>query len=223
LVPWLLVLGFILILVLYPHWARYIVELGKEPIFNLRLLELHSFRGGILASLARQIAQFAPIYALAIYLEETAHWSASETGIVFLASAIGGVIAGLISGWLANRWGTKPVVIVGKIIMAASILWVLVIIDESISSYMLLGPLFFFGISIGLAAAQLTTVTLSDVPLSSAGDASAAKTSIARVGNSFGAAFVGILIILSIDDVLVMALFFVFIALALAFTLPNVK
>lgn len=107
--------------------------------------------------------------------------------------------------------------------MAASILWVLVIIDESISLDMLLGPLFLFGVSIGLAAAQLTTVIMTDVPLSSAGDASAAKSSISPVGNSFGAAFVGILIVISINDVLIMALIFVFIALALAFTLPNVK
>jgi predicted MFS family arabinose efflux permease len=222
-VPWLLVLGFILTLVLYPHWARIVKAHGKEPIFNLGLLELHSFRGGILASFARQIAQFAPIYALAIFLEETAHWTASETGFVFLASAIGGVIAGLIGGWLANRWGPKPVVIAGKLMMAAAILWLLVIIDVSIQSYMLLGPLFLFGLSIGLAGAQLTTVTFADVPLSSAGDASAAKSSIARVGTSFGAAFVGILIAISINDVLIMALLFVLIALALAFTLPNVK
>jgi MFS family permease len=222
-VPWLLVLGFTLTLVVYPHWARYLEARGKEPIFNLGLLDLHSFRGGMLASLARQIAQFVPIFALAIYLEETAHWPASETGLVFVASAIGGVIAGFASGWLANRWGSKPVMIAGKLIMAASILWVLVIIDESISLDMLLGPLFLFGVSIGLAAAQLTTVIMTDVPLSSAGDASAAKSSISPVGNSLGAAFVGILIVISINDVLIMALIFVFIALALAFTLPNVK
>ena len=96
--------------------------------------------------------------------------------------------------------------------MAVSILWVLVIIDESISLDMLLGPLFLFGVSIGLAVAQLTTVIMTDVPLSSAGDASAAKSSISPVGNSFGASFVGILIVISINDVLIMALIFVFIA-----------
>jgi len=221
--PYLLVFGLVLIFVLYPHWARFVEVHGKEPIFNLMLLELHSFRGGILASFARRIAQFAPIYALTIYLEETANWSASETGLVFLVSAIGGVIASLISGWLANRWGSKPVVITGKVIMATSILWVLVIIDENISLDMLLGPVFLFGISIGLAASQLTTVIMTDIPLSSAGDASAANSSIARVSNSFSAVFVGILIVISINDVLIMALFFVFIALAFAFTLPNVK
>ena len=51
----------------------------------------------------------------------------------------------------------------------------------------------------------------------------AAKSAIGRVGNSFGAAFVGILIVISINDVLIMALIFIVIALALAFTLPNVK
>ncbi len=223
LVPWLLMLGIILSFILFPHWLRRREAEGKEPIFDLGLLKVHSFRGGMLASFARQIAQFAPIYALAIYLEETAGWPASKTGLLFVMSAVGAVIAGPASGWLANRWGTKPVVIAGKTIMAVSILWILLVIDVNINPAMLLGPLFLFGISIGLAAAQLNTVVMADVPLAKAGDASAAKSSIGRVGNSFGAAFVGILLVISIDDVLIMALIFVVIALALAFTLPNIK
>jgi predicted MFS family arabinose efflux permease len=222
-IPWLLILGFVLSFIFFPHWLRRRDAQGKEPIFDLGLLKVHSFRGGMLASFARQIAQFAPIYALAIYLEKTAGWPASKTGLVFLMSAVGAVIAGPLSGWLANRWGTKPVVIGGKGVMAISILWILLIIDGSITPAMFFGPLFLFGVSIGLAAAQLNTVIMADVPLSKAGDASASKSSIGRVGNSFGAAFVGILLVISIDDVLIMALIFIVIALALAFTLPNIK
>lgn len=222
-VPWLLLLGFMLALILFPYWLRHREALGKEPIFDLGLFKLHSFRGGMLASLARQIAQFAPVYALAIFLEETAGWPASKTGQVFVASAIGAVIAGPFSGWLANRWGAKPVVIGGKAVMAISVLWLLAVIGVGVSPAMLLGPLFLFGLSIGLAAAQLNTVVMADVPLAKAGDASAAKSAIGRVGNSFGAAFVGILLVISIDDVLIMAFLFIVVALALAFTLPNVK
>ena len=222
-VVWLLLLGIILTFVAYPHWVRHLESRGREPIFELRLFRVHSFRGGMLASLARQVAQFVPGYALAIYLEKTVGLSASQTGLVFLTSAIGAVIAGPLSGWLANRWGTKPVVIAGKFIMAISILWILVVIDENVSPGMLLLPQFLFGFSIGLAAAQLNTVVMTDVPLTKAGDASAAKSSIGRVGNSFGAAFVGILLVISINDVLIMALLFVAIALVLAFTLPNVR
>ena len=142
---------------------------------------------------------------------------------MFVASAAGGVIAGPLSGWFANRWGAKPVVIGGKTVMAISILWLLAVIGVGVSPAMLLGPLFLFGLSIGLAAAQLNTVVMADVPLAKAGDASSAKSAIARVGNSFGAAFVGILLIISIDDVLIMAFIFIIVALALALTLPNVK
>jgi MFS family permease len=222
-VPWLLALGIILIFVAFPHWMRHREARGKEPIFDLGLFEFHSFRGGMLASLARQIAQFAPIYALAIYLEKAAGWDAAQAGMLFVASAVGAVIAGLLSGWLANRWGTKPVVIGGKAVMAISVLWILAVIGPDVSPEMLLGPLFLFGLSIGLAAAQLNTVVMSDVPRSRAGDASAAKSAVGRVGNSFGAALVGILIVISINDVLIMVLLFIAIALALALTLPNVR
>ena len=222
-VPCLLSLGFMLTVILFPYWLRQRERLDKEPIFDLGLFKLHSFRGGMLASLARQVAQFSPIYVLSIFLEETAGWPASKTGQVFVASAIGAVIAGPLSGWLANRWGTKPVVIGGEIVMAGSVLWFLAVISNSVSPGMLLVPLFLFGTSIGLAAAQLNTVVMADVPLAKAGDASAAKSAIARVGDSFGAAFVGILLLISIKDVLIMAFLFIAVALVLALTLPNVK
>ena len=64
---------------------------------------------------------------------------------------------------------------------------------------------------------------MTEVPLTKAGDASSAKSAIGRVGNSFGAALVGILIAISINYVLIMALLFLAVALVLAFTLPNVK
>lgn len=222
-VPWLLSIGFILIVVAFPHWVDHCVAQGKEPIFDLGLFKLNSFRGGMLASLLRQIAQFAPVYALTIFLEETAAWSVAETGWVFASSAIGAVIASPLSGLLANRWGAKPVVIGGKIVMAISILWVLAVIETSVGPGMLLGPPTLFGFSVGLAAAQLNTVVMSDVPRNRSGDASAAKSAIGRVGNSFSAAIVGILIVISIKDVLIMALIFIATALVLAFTLPNVK
>ena len=113
--------------------------------------------------------------------------------------------------------------IAGKTLMAIAVPWILLVIDVDVNPTMLLGSLFLFGVSIGLATAQLNTVIMSEVPLTKVGDASAAKSSIGRVGNSFGAAFVGILLAISIDDVLIMTLIFIVIALALAFALPNIK
>jgi EmrB/QacA subfamily drug resistance transporter len=222
-VPWLAGVGVVLTFLAFPRWVHRCERQGREPIFDFRLFESYSFRGGMLASLARQVAQFAPGYALAIYLEETAGWDAEEAGLVFLASAIGAVMAGPLSGWLANRWGTKPVVIGGKAVMAVSVLWTLTVIGTNVTATDLYAPLFLFGLSIGLAAAQLNTVVMSGVPHNKAGDASAAKSTVGGMGNSLGAALVGILIALSINHVLITVLICIAIALALAFTLPNVR
>jgi EmrB/QacA subfamily drug resistance transporter len=222
-VPWLLVLGGILIIIAFPTWVRYLKAHDREPIFDIGLLNFHSFRGGMLASLTRQVAQFAPGYALALFLEEKAGWSAEQTGLVFVTSALGAVIAGPLSGVLANRWGTKPVVICGKILMAGAVLWLLYVIGVDINSVGLLLPMFLFGFSIGLAGAQLNTTVMADVPLNRAGDASAAKSSVSPLGNSISAALVAVLITISINDVLIMVLLFIAVALSLAFTLPNVQ
>ncbi|MDX1417508.1 MAG: MFS transporter [Candidatus Promineifilaceae bacterium] len=221
--PWLLVLGIILIFIVFPRWLRRQEARGNEPIFDLRLLAVGSYRNGMLAAFARQIAQFIPNYALALYLERTAGWQASMAGRAFIMSSIGTLIAAPLSGWLAKRWGTKPIVILGTIIMSASILWLLLIVNVNVQLAMLRLPIFLFGISIGLAASQLNTVIMADVPLHRAGDASSSKSAISRVGDAFGAALVGVFLALSLDYIMLVCFFFAVIAMLLAFGLPNIK
>ena len=71
-VPWLLICSGILVILAFPTWVRHLERRNREPVFDVGRLDFHSFRGGILASLARQVAQFAPVYTLAIFLEDEA-------------------------------------------------------------------------------------------------------------------------------------------------------
>ncbi len=223
LVPWVFVFGVLLIALAYPHWDKHLEDEGKEPIFDLRLFKFGSFRGGMATALARQIAQYAPSYALSIYLQKGAGWSAQTTGLVFLAAAAGAMIGGPLSGALVNRFGTKPVVAGGIAAMAVSIGWMGSVVDASVTVGVLVLPLLLYGLGTGMAASQLNTVVMTDVPKHQSGEASAAKSAIRQVGNSFGTAFVGILLAISIGDVFVLALIMAIIALAMSLVLPNVK
>jgi len=221
-VPWLLLVGILLLYPLYPDWVKRLGKKNEEPIFDLGLFGFSSFRDGMLAAMARQIAQFAPSYALAIYLQNAAGWPASTTGAIFVVAAVGSIIGGVMSGRLANSKGTKPIIIGGIGAMMLSIIWMWVVVDPSVSAGALILPLLLYGLGIGFAASQLNTVVMTDVPKKQSGEASAAKSAVRQVGNSFATAFVGILLVLSISDVFVMSVIFAFAALVLSFKLPNI-
>ena len=55
--------------------------------------------------------------------------------------------------------------------MGIAVIWLLVVIGANVHLEVMLAPLFLFGLSIGLTAAQLNTVIMSDVPHPRAGDA----------------------------------------------------
>ena len=221
-VPWLLVVGILLLYPIYPDWVKRLGKKNEEPIFDLGLFGFSSFRDGMLAAMARQIAQFAPSYALAIYLQNAAGWPASTTGIVFVVAAVGSIVAGGVSGRLSNRYGTKPIIIAGIASMLLSIIWMWFVVGPTLTVGALVLPLLLYGVGIGLAASQLNTVVMTDVPKKQSGEASAAKSAVRQVGNSFATAFVGLLLAFSIGDVFVMAVLFAIVALVLSFKLPNI-
>jgi len=223
LVPWVFLLGVLLIGLAYPEWDKHLEDEKKEPIFDLGLFKFGSFRGGMATALARQIAQYAPSYALSIYLQKAAGWSAQTTGLVFVAAAAGAMVGGPLSGSLANRFGTKWVVAGGIVGMLVSIFWMLAVVGTSVTAGVLILPLLLYGLGTGMAASQLNTVVMTDVPKPQSGEASAAKSAIRQVGNSFGTAFVGILLAISIGDVFVLAIIMCIVALGLSFTLPNIR
>jgi MFS family permease len=222
-VPWCFVLGIALLFMAFPYWVQHRRKAGKAPIFELALFKFKSFRGGQLVALTRQMAQFAITYAVVVYLQETLGWSAMEAGAVFVGMAAGTIIGGPLSGKIANRFGTKIAVTGGIALMAAGIAWIAAVIGPDVSFANMVVALSVFGLGVGAAASQLNTVVMTDVPLDKSGDASASKAALQQVGNSLSAAFVGMLLIISISDVMIYAIIFAFIAMAISLILPNVR
>jgi hypothetical protein len=61
-------------------------------------------------------------------------------------------------------------------------------------------PLFVYGIGVGLATAQLTSVTLSDIPVQKSGLASGANSTMRQVGSALGIAILGTILLVSLGN-----------------------
>jgi hypothetical protein len=77
------------------------------------------------------------------------------------------------------------------VLEAVGILAVTLLISTTLDGRMLFIPLFVYGIGVGFATAQLTSIVLSDVPIERSGIASGANSTLRQVGSALGIAILG--------------------------------
>ncbi|MBP1704363.1 MAG: putative transport protein, partial [Chloroflexi bacterium] len=99
-----------------------------------------------------------------------------------------------------RRFGPRRVVTLGMGLEAAGIIAVSFLISPGTSGVVLAVPLFFYGIGVGFATAQLTSIVLSDVPVERSGLASGANSTIRQVGSALGIAILGTVLFVSLSN-----------------------
>jgi hypothetical protein len=83
------------------------------------------------------------------------------------------------------------VVTIGMLLEAIGIAVTTLLISPTVTGWLLAPPLFVYGIGVGFATAQLTSIVLSDIPVSLSGIASGANSTLRQVGSALGIAILG--------------------------------
>jgi hypothetical protein len=84
------------------------------------------------------------------------------------------------------------------ILEAVGIIGTTLLISASVTGLQLAVPLFVYGIGVGFATAQLTSIVLSDVPIARSGLASGANSTLRQVGSALGIAVLGTVLFTSL-------------------------
>ena len=171
---------------------------GKFFLFDFDLWRFPAFRYGNLAGTIVSLGEFGLLFVLPLFLQAALGLSAFDTGVIFLALAVGAFIAAPIAAKLANRYGPRRTVSVGMALEAVGILFVALQLSPSVTGLQLVLPLFVYGLGVGLATAQLTSVTLSDIPVEKSGLASGANSTMRQVGSALGIAILGTILLVSL-------------------------
>ncbi len=164
---------------------------GKFFLFDFTLWRYRGFRFGNLAGTIVSLGEFGLLFALPLFLQAVIGYSAFETGLVFLALAVGAFFAAPGAATFARRYGPRWVVSLGMGLEAIGIIATTLLISTTVSGLMLAVPLFVYGIGVGFATAQLTSIVLSDVPVERSGIASGANSTLRQVGSALGIAVLG--------------------------------
>ena len=171
------------------------VQAGKVVLVDLGLLRIRSFRFGVIAALIVALGEFGLLFSLPLLLQGALGYSALGTGWLLLWLALGTFLVSGATPRLAARMGQTSVVRVGLALETVAVAGLAVTMSTSISSVVLAVWLFVYGVGVGMATAQLTSVILVDVPVAESGQASGFQTTVRQLGSALGVALLGGLLI----------------------------
>ncbi len=187
-------LALVVAAVLLPFFALYElrrVAANRPVLLDLRLFQYRSFRWGNVAALIVSLGEFGIIFVLPLYLQGVLGYTALQTGLVLLATAIGAFLGGPAAANLAQRFGARQVVRAGMLLEAAGLVLLTPFLTPDTTGWRLAPALFLYGLGVGLATAQLTSVILAEVPTAQSGQASGTQSTTRQVGAALGIAILG--------------------------------
>lgn len=141
-----------------------IIELRhKQPLLELRAFGSSDFTKGVLVSWITMIALFGSILLVPIYLQQIMGYGALKTGLILLPQALASAVMMPIGGKLFDKFGARPVAIVGMIIITVS-LYMLTTLSLETSLSTIITSIVLMGIGMGLSMMAINTHVLQSVP-----------------------------------------------------------
>ncbi len=156
-------------------------------LLPLAFLADRSRSAGYAVMLLLGASMLSLIYFLTQFLQNVLGYSPVVAGVAYLPipAVIG--TTGLIVSRRVHRFGTRPFLTVGPLLVAAGLLWVSTVTQTSAYPD-ILGPLVVVGLGMGLSFVPLTLNAVAGVPPRRTGLASALLNTSQQIGGSLGLA-----------------------------------
>src|SRR5690606_21625205 len=168
---------------------------GKPVLVDLGLFRLRSFRYGSIAALVVALGEFGMLFALPLFVQGALGYSALETGLLIVFLALGTFLISGGTPQLGRRLGGRTVMQLGIATEIVRIVRLGLSISAGSPFWLLAMWLFLYGVGVGLATAQLTSVILAEVPVEQSGEASGLQSTVRQLGSALGIAVLGTLLV----------------------------
>lgn len=175
-------------------WERHRARGRRSALLDLTLFRLSRFSWGNVTAGCVAVGEFSLVFVLPLYLVSARGLSEIQSGVVLAAMAVGAFIAGAQARHLAARLGSPRVVVLGLLLEVGGVAVMAFLLDPRISVWLMSIPLVVYGVGLGLASAQLTSLVLADVPVAQSGQGSATQSTVRQVGSAMGSAVSGALL-----------------------------
>jgi MFS family permease len=168
---------------------------GMPVLVDLGLFAIPTFSAGVVAALIVAFGEFGLLFTLPLLLQGTLGYTALQTGWVIVALALGTFLVSGALPQISRFLPQRTVVQIGLGLEAAAVGALALLISLDVAAWELCACLFVYGLGVGMATAQLTSLLLHDVPVEESGQASGLQSTVRQLGSALGVAVLGGLLI----------------------------
>ncbi|HET9103806.1 MAG TPA: MFS transporter [Solirubrobacteraceae bacterium] len=162
----------------------------RLPMFDLGLLRVPTFVGGLAAALALSGSLFSVVTYLILYFQQALHLSAAQTGVRFLPLTVAIFVASAIAGRVSDRVPTRWLIAPGFALVGTGLMLMRGISTGSTWTHLLSGMIV-AGVGAGMVSVPLAATAVGVVEPARAGMASGINTTFRQVGTATGVATLG--------------------------------
>lgn len=187
------------VLVAFVLWENRRRKNADPALLDVSMFSYATFSWGNTTAMLVAVGEFALVFVLPLYLVSAIGLSTIATGLVLAAMALGAFFAGAMARHLAARITPAGVVIVGLGLEVFGSLQLAAEERVGLPLWLVVFALIIYGLGLGLASAQLTSLVLGDIPVRLSGQASATQSTIRQIGSALGAALGGMALTIGLD------------------------
>ena len=154
---------------------------ARHPLFDLSLLRIPEFAGGVVAQLLNGISWGALLLLLSLYFQLVRGFGPLQAGILILPVDFAFLITGPATGRLSDRFGRTLFASGGLAIQGVSF-YLFSTIDVSTSVGALIGYMLVFGAGLGMFSTSNVSAVLESVPPERRGVASGFRSTFIQLG-----------------------------------------
>ncbi|MGO9899601.1 MAG: MFS transporter [Solirubrobacteraceae bacterium] len=170
--------------------AFLLIELRqRQPLMPFSIFRLRTLRGADIVGLLIGMSLFSMFFFISLYLQDVLHYSPIKTGISYLPLAVGIILSAGAASQLVTRFGFKPPLIAGLVLIAGGLLWFSQVPGTG-GSYAanVLGPSLLAAAGLGFAFVPVTIAAVTGTKPHEAGLASGLINTSQQVGGALGLA-----------------------------------
>jgi EmrB/QacA subfamily drug resistance transporter len=161
----------------------------RHPLLPFSIFRLRTLRGADVVGLLIGMSLFSMFFFISLYLQDVLHFSPIKAGVSYLPLAFGIIISAGVASQLVTRFGFKPVLTGGLLLIAAGLLWFSRVRDPG-GSYGadVLGPSLLAAFGLGFSFVPVTIAAVTGTKPHEAGLASGLINTSQQVGGALGLA-----------------------------------
>ncbi|AKV55307.1 MFS transporter [Bifidobacterium actinocoloniiforme] len=189
-IPVCLVLGLALLAWFAVHELRR-KSGGRLVMLDVTLFKIATFGWGNFTAAIINAGEFVVIFTLPLYLINARSLNTLQTGGIIAVLALGSIVSGGMARFVSAKLGAGGTVQLGLVLEMVGVIAAIATMGGSTPIWLLMVGLVIYGLGLGFASAQLTSLVLSGVPIAQSGEGSATQSTIRQLGTALGAAVSG--------------------------------